>query len=205
MFHCSLYNWNNYVIFLIVTPSYICLLKGGCIPKGRKNFPNIAWISRLSWNSNDYCPGNRPRERLRPGRYRGRWGNPWGFESPLRHHADYKRDFGLPPKSLFSWKRTEWLISGSQVWTALPWPANGDTPTGGSSSTFLFILPSCAASSWLSFFSCHSHFRRHAIHPKMRRHPFKANSWSGSLRSRANAGTLSQRTIPLWTSTMRIE
>src|SRR3990172_9052989 len=30
------------------------------------------------------------------------WGNPWGFESPLRHHANYKRDFGFPPKPLFS-------------------------------------------------------------------------------------------------------
>ena len=42
------------------------------------------------------------------------WGNPWGFESPLRHHANYKRDFGLPPESLFSQKRAYWLISGSR-------------------------------------------------------------------------------------------
>jgi hypothetical protein len=36
-------------------------------------------------------------------------------ESPLRHHLNNKRDFGFAPKPLFSSKRAEWLICGSQV------------------------------------------------------------------------------------------
>ncbi len=29
------------------------------------------------------------------------WENPWGFESPLRHHRKTQREFGLGPSSLF--------------------------------------------------------------------------------------------------------
>jgi hypothetical protein len=32
--------------------------------------------------------------------HRGGWGNPWRFESPLRHHRNSERDFGFSPKSL---------------------------------------------------------------------------------------------------------
>src|SRR4030065_1408481 len=47
-------------------------------------------------------------------KHRGWWGNPWGFESPLRHHSNNKREFGFAPGSLFSYFRPEWLISGSR-------------------------------------------------------------------------------------------
>ena len=45
---------------------------------------------------------------------RGWWGDPWGVESPLRHHPNSQRDFGLPPESFFYGKRGEWLIFGSE-------------------------------------------------------------------------------------------
>src|SRR3990172_10494989 len=41
---------------------------------------------------------------------------PWGFESPLRHHRNTQREFGLAPSSLFSKKRLDWLKSGSWVY-----------------------------------------------------------------------------------------
>jgi hypothetical protein len=49
---------------------------------------------------------------------RGWWGNPWGFESPLRHHRNTQREFGFAPSSLFSFFQPEWLICGS--WVTLP-------------------------------------------------------------------------------------
>ena len=36
---------------------------------------------------------------------RGWWGNPWGFESPLRHHHNSQRESRLTPGSLFSFFR----------------------------------------------------------------------------------------------------
>ena len=44
---------------------------------------------------------------------RGWWGNPWGFESPLRHHRNNEREFGFAPSSLFSFFRPVWLKCGS--------------------------------------------------------------------------------------------
>src|SRR3990172_6278423 len=46
-------------------------------------------------------------------RGRGWWGNPWGFESPLRHHWNNYREFGFAPGSLFPFLWAEWLIYGS--------------------------------------------------------------------------------------------
>jgi len=35
---------------------------------------------------------------------RGWWGDPWGFESPLRHYPNNQREPGTAPGSLFSLK-----------------------------------------------------------------------------------------------------